>query len=140
MNKNLQTASSEELIYGFPKSIHVLAERYISRDILKCESSLISALIDEGSNNGDNNSALSQFTYEHVENIYYISPAWIKELSQDEQEILKKYKFRTMEDLADFMEDVSEVDSDGNLVDVLEEDLSILEDIHHVWKYRDSEA
>lgn len=141
--KTTDKPNQQEMIYGFPEPVHELAEAYIKRDILKCDSMLISDLIDEGSGKPYNSQcATAQFTYDNVENIYYISPKWINDLSPSQQALLMKYNFRTMEDLADFMDDDcdSGVDSDGNTVAVSDEDLKELEYIYEEWKYKDSEA
>lgn len=138
---NEKTATQQELIYGYPSDIHELAVIYINRDILKCETTLIEALLAEGESVSYNStSALSQFTYENIENYYNISPKWLSDFTAEQQALFTKYNFRTMEDFSDFMDADEGVDSDGSSVELDMADYPALEDIHHEWKYRDSEA
>lgn len=135
------STNPQNLIYGFPEAIHEQAIIYINRDILKCETTLIEALIDEGSSHSYNStSVLSQFTYDNVENIYNISPKWLSDFTPEQQALFAKYNFRTMEDFSDFMDADEGVDSDGNPVELDMADYPALDDLHHEWKYRDSEA
>ena len=138
---NEKTATQQELIYGYPSDIHELAVIYINRDILKCETTLIEALLAEGESVSYNStSVLAQFTYENIENYYNISPKWLSDFTAEQQALFTKYNFRTMEDFSDFMDADEGVDSDGNSVELDMADYPALEDIHHEWKYRDSEA
>lgn len=138
---NEKTATQQELIYGYPSDIHEQAVIYINRDILKCETTLIEALLAEGESvSYSSTSVLSQFTYENIENFYNISPKWLSDFTTEQQALFAKYNFRTMEDFSDFMDADEGVDSDGNSVELDMADYPALEDIHHEWKYRDSEA
>lgn len=66
MIKETSNNQKDELIYGYTRTVHELAEIYISRDILKCDTSLINDLLSLEPTNNDIGNA---FTCENVENL-----------------------------------------------------------------------
>lgn len=57
------------LYYGYSKEVHELAEKYIQRDILGCQSGLVDSLIKLNSTLPSNDHYLEEYTYEQVENL-----------------------------------------------------------------------
>lgn len=60
MNTETQTEQQEEKVYGWPKAVHELAEVYISRDVLYCQSSLVDDCIKH---------EVEGFSYDAITNI-----------------------------------------------------------------------
>ena len=65
-------------IYGFPKHIHDLAETYLTRDILKCDSLLVGRLLQQ-SCEGDCSSVSQAFSIDNIENYFDNSMEAIEE-------------------------------------------------------------
>jgi len=69
MTQNKFNLQNEELIYGYPKAVHDLAEVYVNSEILKCESSLVTDLLAIEHHASTANIA-ANFSYDNVENYY----------------------------------------------------------------------
>jgi hypothetical protein len=121
-----------KLIYGYSEAVHELAEAYIKRDILKCDSSLISDLL----NYADDSGKLGQnFTYDNVSNFYKYSGYYINELSAEEQAILQKYSITDVEDIDDLL--MTEISAEEDCFP--EADIELLEKIQQDYEERNSQ-
>lgn len=121
-----------KLIYGFPEKVHELAELYLERDVLKCDSSLIHDLLNyaDGSGKLDQN-----FTYDNVSNFYKYSEHYISDLSAEEKSILAKYSITDVEDIDDLLH--TEISADEECLP--EPDVQLLENIHQDYEERNSQ-
>lgn len=114
----MNNKNQEQFIYGYTKQVHELAELYINREILKCDTSLIEELLnmDDASNIGLN------FNYDMIE--YPFNYPDIVDLPEDEQAILKKYSLDPS-DIYHFLN--QEVSSEEEIIP--HKDASLLESI-----------
>ena len=71
-----------KLIYGYTEAVHALAETYIRRDILKCDSLLIGKLIEQ-SWTADRGSLAENFDVTDIENYYGDSTEAIEDFLTD---------------------------------------------------------
>ncbi|NDU99225.1 hypothetical protein [Spirosoma terrae] len=120
-----------KLIYGYTQPIHELAERYIEREILCHDTMLIEAALNLPEQ--EESPFIEAFNHENIENWYNISPDWINNYLTDAQRAaLAKAGYSTMEDFSDYYEDCD--------VKLTKKETKLLDDLHHEWKYRDSET
>lgn len=92
-----------KLYYGYTKEVHELAERYIQREILCCDSSFISDLMKQ-SYDSATNEASSQFTCDFIVNFpeseieiyeWYRVSQWLAEklIAQGESVLSNNYGY-----------------------------------------------
>ena len=94
---------SNNLYYGYSKEVHELAEKYIQRDILACQSGLVDSLIKLNSELPNNDHYIEEYSYENVEN-----------LSMNNEALLSYYDYENYSDLAkeEFIENARNDGSD----------------------------
>lgn len=120
-----------KLTYGYTQPIHDLAEKYITKEILCLDSTFVEAALDL--QNEMTNDFTKAFSFDNVENLYYISPDWIADnLSPEQIAAFNKAGFTSPDDLETLF--------DNSLAGLNQEEIALLSQALHQWTYKDSET
>ncbi|MFK7979279.1 MAG: hypothetical protein AB8G86_04820 [Saprospiraceae bacterium] len=119
---------SNNLYYGYTKSVHELAEKYIQRDILSNCTSLVNHLITSNILEIKPN---NEFTNAHIHNLYE-SARMVIESYYDPENLLNNYELSSLTDIENLHDELWEVDNptakQSSLMDCLKELIKQIEE------------